>query len=110
MDYSILKQYKLTNKTKKIYLISPIIDDTNINSLKPIRLNPESKNFINDPPTTEDFKNSFLICDDIEAYSNTKTVMKIMNLINSILVTGRHFNISLIFLIHSPTQGHLTKL
>ena len=65
---------------------------------------------MNDPPTTEDFKNSLLICDDIEAYSNKKTVMKIMNLINSILVTGRHFNISLIFLIHSPTQGHLTKL
>ena len=34
-----VKQYKLTNKTKKIYLISPIIDDKNINSLKPIRLN-----------------------------------------------------------------------
>jgi hypothetical protein len=62
-----------------------------------------------DPPTTEDFKNSLLICDDIEAYSNKKTLMKIMNLINSILVTGRHLNISLIFLIHSPTQGHLTK-
>ena len=33
-----VKQYKLKNKTKKIYLISPIIDYKNINSLKPIRL------------------------------------------------------------------------
>ena len=105
-----VKQYKLTNKTKKIYLISPIIDDKNINSLKPIRLNPESENFMNDPPTTEDFKNSLLICDDIEAYSNKKTVMKIMNLINSILTTGRHFNISLLFLVHNATQGNMTKL
>jgi hypothetical protein len=37
---------------------------------------------MNDPPTTEDFKNSLLICDDIEAYINKKTVMKIMNIIN----------------------------
>ena len=64
MDYSISKTIKLTNKTKKIYLISPIIDDN--------RLNPESENFMNDPSTTEDFKNSLLICDDIEAYSNKK--------------------------------------
>jgi hypothetical protein len=27
-----VKQYKLTNKTKNFFLISPIIDDTNLNS------------------------------------------------------------------------------
>ena len=27
---------------------------------------------MNDPPTTEDYKYSLLICDDIEAYSNKK--------------------------------------
>jgi hypothetical protein len=37
---------------------------------------------MNDPPTTEDFKSSLLVCDDIDAYSNIKTVMEIMNLIN----------------------------
>lgn len=105
-----VKQYKTANKAKKIYLISPITDDKNINSLKPIRLNPENENFIKDPPTTEDFKNSLLICDDIEAYSNKKTVMRIMNIINSILTTGRHFNISLLFLVHNATQGNMTKL
>ena len=54
-------------------------------------------------------KNSLLICDDIEAYSNKKTVMKIMNLI-ILLTTGRHFNISLLFLVHNATQGNMTKL
>ena len=105
-----VKQYKTTNKNKKIYLISPITDDKNINSLKPTRLNPESQNFIEDPPEVEDFKNSLLICDDFEAYSNKKTVLRIMNLINSILTTGRHFNISLLFLVHNATQGNMTKL
>ena len=105
-----VKQYKTTNKNKKVYLISPILDDKNINSLKPTRLNPESQAFVEDPPEVEDFKNSLLICDDIEAYSNKKTVLRIMNLINSILATGRHFNISLLFLVHNATQGNMTKL
>ena len=105
-----VKQYKTTNKNKKVYLISPILDDKNINSLKPARLNPESQAFVEDPPEVEDFKNSLLICDDIEAYSNKKTVLRNMNLINSILTTGRHFNISLLFLVHNATQGNMTKL
>jgi len=105
-----VKQYKTTNKNKKVYLISPILDDKNINSLQPTRLNPESQAFVEDPPEVEDFKNSLLICDDIEAYSNKKTVLRIMNLINSILATGRHFNISLLFLVHNATQGNMTKL
>ena len=105
-----VKQYKTTNKNKKVYLISPILDDKNINSLKPARLNPESQAFVEDPPEVEDFKNSLLICDDIEAYSNKKTILRIMNLINSILTTGRHFNISLLFLVHNATQGNMTKL
>jgi len=90
--------------------IAVILDDENINFLKPTRLNPESHSFVEDPPEVEDFKNYLLICDDIEAYSNKKTVLRIMNLINSILTTGRHFNISLLFLVHNATQGNMTKL
>jgi hypothetical protein len=36
--------------------------------LKPIRINPNSVEFYNVPPVCEDFKDSILICDDIEAY------------------------------------------
>ena len=105
-----VKEFKKTNKNKKIYLISPITDDTNINSLKAIRLNPEGDTFIQEPPECEDFKDSLLICDDIEAYSNKKTIVRIMNLINSILTTGRHHNVSLLFIVHNATQGNMTKL
>jgi Cdc6-like AAA superfamily ATPase len=63
-----VKEYLKKFKKNKVYLISPISDDKNINSLKPIRINPNSVEFYNDPPVCEDFKNSILICDDIEAY------------------------------------------
>lgn len=105
-----VKEFKKTNKNKKIYLISPITDDKNINSLKAIRLNPEGDTFIQEPPECEDFKDSLLICDDIEAYSNKKTILRIMNLINSILTVGRHHNVSLLFIVHNATQGNMTKL
>jgi hypothetical protein len=104
-----IKEWKKTNKTKKIYLISPITDDKNINSLKPTRLNPQSQAFLQEPPTCEDFANSLLICDDIEAYDKPIT-QRIMTLINSILTTGRHHKVSLLFLAHNPTQGNMTKI
>ncbi len=104
-----IKEWKGTNRGKKIYLISPITDDKNINGLKPTRINPESDAFIQDPPSCEDFSNSLLICDDIEAYTKNIT-NRIMNLINSILTTGRHHKVSLIFIAHNPTQGVMTKI
>ena len=57
-----------SSKKNMVYLISPISDDKNINSLKRIRINPNSVEFYNDPPVCEDFKDSILICDDIESY------------------------------------------
>ena len=38
------------------------------------------------------------------------TMEKIMNLINSMVTTGRHFNIYLFFLVHNATQGNMTKI
>ena len=63
-----VKEYKKKFKNNKIYVISPITDDKNINSLKGIRINPKSNAYMEDPPTVEDFQDSLLICDDIEAY------------------------------------------
>lgn len=104
-----IKEWKKTNKNKKIYLISPITDDKNINCLKPTRINPQSQAFFQEPPNCEDFTNSLLICDDIEAYDKPIT-QRIMTLINSILTTGRHHKVSLIFIAHNPTAGLMTKI
>ena len=104
-----VKEYKKKFKKHKIYVISPITDDKNINSLKGIRINPNSKAYMEDPPTVEDFQDSLLICDDIEAYDK-KTVNRILNLVNSICTTGRHFKTSLIFLAHTATNGNMSKI
>jgi hypothetical protein len=104
-----VKEYLKKNKKKKVHLISPILDDKNINSLKPNRINPNSMAFMYDPPECIDFKDSILICDDVEAYDK-KTMVRVMNLVNSIATTGRHHNCSLMFLCHTATNGAMSKL
>jgi len=104
-----VKEYLKKFKKNKVYLISPISDDKNINSLKPIRINPNSTEFYNDPPVCEDFKDSILICDDIEAYDK-KTMVRVMSLVNSIATTGRHYNVSLMMLCHTAANGAMSKI
>jgi hypothetical protein len=104
-----VKEYKKKFKKNKIYVISPITDDKNINSLKGTRINPNSEAYMVDPPTVEDFQDSLLICDDIEAYDK-KTVNRILNLVNSICTTGRHYKTSLLFLAHNATNGSMSKI
>ena len=96
-------------KRNKVHLISPIFDDKNINSLKPNRINPNTQEILDDPPVCEDFKDSLLILDDVEAYDK-KTLNRVMTLVNSINCTGRHHNVSLIFLAHTATNGHMSKI
>ena len=103
-----VKEYLKKNKKNKVHLISPILDDKNINSLKPNRINPNTQAFLDDPPISEDFKNSILICDDIEAYDK-KTLVRVMTLVNSIATTGRHHGCSLMFLAHTATNGAMSK-
>ena len=104
-----VKEYLKKNKKNKVHLISPISDDKNINSLKPNRINPNTQAFLDDPPECEDFKDSILICDDIEAY-NKKTTTRVMNHVNSIATTGRHYNVSLMMLCHTATNGQMSKI
>jgi hypothetical protein len=104
-----VKEYLKKNKKNKVHLISPISDDKNINSLKPNIINPNTQAFLDDPPQCEDFKDSILICDDIEAYDK-RTTSRVMNLVNSIATTGRHHNVSLIMLCHTATNGSMSKI
>jgi hypothetical protein len=104
-----VKEYLKKFKKNKVHLISPITDDKNINSLNPNRINPNTQAFLDDPPVCEDFKDSLLILDDVEAYDK-KTLNRVMTLVNSINCTGRHANVSLIFLAHTATNGHMSKI
>ena len=48
--------------------------------------------------------------DDIDVLSNKKILKKTNDILNSILQTGRHFNVSCIYTSHASTAGHGTKI
>ena len=92
-----------------MYVISSIAEDKSIDSLKPKRINEMHPEFMFDEFTAEDFKDSLVIADDVDVFP-TKIKKKVLTIINSILQIGRHFNVSLCFTTHNPTNGAETKV
>jgi hypothetical protein len=39
-----------------------------------------------------------------------KTMVRIMSLVNSLATTGRHYNVSLMMLCHTATNGAMSKI
>jgi chromosomal replication initiation ATPase DnaA len=104
-----VKQYKKTYPKNDIFVISSIAEDKAIDILKPIRINVLHEDFLQDEFTSEDFKNSLVIADDVDVFP-TKIRKKVMSIVNNILVVGRHSNVSMCFTTHNPCAGNETKL
>lgn len=104
-----VKEYKKMFPKRKIYVISSIDEDKSIDSLKPSRINVTHPEFMFDEFSAEDFKDSLVIADDVDVFP-AKIKKKVMTIINSILQVGRHFNVSLCFTTHNPTNGVETKI
>jgi len=99
-----VKQYKKMYPKRDIFVISSIEEDSSIDSLKPKRINVLHPEFMHDEFTSEDFKDSLVIFDDIDVFP-TKVREKVMEIVNNLLIVGRHFNASLIMTTHNPTNG-----
>jgi energy-coupling factor transporter ATP-binding protein EcfA2 len=102
-------QYKKIYPKREVYLFSSISDDSSIDkvkNLKRIKLTPE---FLMDEINAQDFKDSLVIFDDTDVILDKKMKLKITGILNSILETGRHFNVSCIYTSHVACDGRETK-
>jgi energy-coupling factor transporter ATP-binding protein EcfA2 len=102
-------QYKKIYPKREVYLFSSISDDSSIDkvkNLKRIKLTPE---FLMDEISAQDFKDSLVIFDDTDVILDKKMKIKITGILNSILETGRHFNVSCIYTSHVACDGRETK-
>ena len=88
-----VRQYKKSFPKRDIYVISSIDEDKSIDSLKPKRINVLHPDFMSDDFTSEDFKDSLVIFDDVDVFP-TKIRKKVLSIVNNILQIGRHFNVS----------------
>lgn len=119
----MLKLYKKENPKNKVIWISPKHDSEIIASYNPIIINitdPDKviTNFIGENKIVidDDWENSIVIIDDLEDLvlddvKLTKQVLHTINneIINRILHTGRHSNISLMYIKHMATDGWATR-
>jgi hypothetical protein len=107
----LLKEYNAIYPDRPIYMFSTVSEDSDIDKLKNFHRVILDDTFLEDEeiPVSE-FKDSCCIFDDVDNISNRLLKKKIWNLMNSILQTGRHYNISCLITFHVATAGYDTKI
>ena len=106
----IVKEWKkLNNNNRDIFIFSALRKDKSLDSLKPKRVKIDDT-LITDPIEIKEFQNGMVIFDDIDVIKNTKHREEVYKLLNEILETGRHFNISCIMTSHLPTGKDLKRI
>jgi hypothetical protein len=105
---NFLKEYKKKFSKNQIYLFSAVDDDKSLDKYKVGRIN-LNEEFARDPPKLTDFKNSLVIFDDTDVIKDKKIRDAVYALMNLMLETGRHHNISVILTNHLATNGKDTR-
>lgn len=104
-----LEQYHHTFPKRPIYMFSSLNDDKTLDSikyLKRVQLTPE---LLSEDLGVQDFKDSLVIFDDTDCLQDKRMKLKINGILNVLLETGRHYNVSLIYTSHLATAGNDTK-
>ena len=105
-----INEYKKVHPKNEVYLFSSIAEDESIDSIKGLkRVDINDPDFIEEDIELDEFKNSLVIMDDTDCIRNKKIKLKIDGILNMILETGRHANISVIFTSHLACAGNDTK-
>lgn len=103
-----IKQYKKKYSKSEVWLFSALTEDETIDKCKPKRIMIDDR-LISEPLPIEEFKDSLCIFDDIDVIKNKEHRNAVYDLLNAILETGRHFNVSCIITNHLPTAGKDTR-
>ena len=107
----IIAEFHKQHPKHNVYCFSSLESDETLDTLKYIkRIKLNKPEYLETEFTAEDFKDSLVLFDDIDVLSNKKQLKKTMDVLNSILQTGRHFNCSCIYTSHASTAGHATKI
>jgi chromosomal replication initiation ATPase DnaA len=102
-------EYKKIFPKNEIYLLSSVQEDSSIDKVKDLKRINLDNNFLGADLNINDFKNCMLIFDDTDVITNKMMKMKVNNILNLVLETGRHTNTSVIYTSHLPTNGLETR-
>ena len=103
-----LQEYKKIYKSNLSYVFSPFDEDISFEgvSIKNIKIDEE---LLEDNLTSKDFEDSMVVFDDVESLSNKTLRKDVLRIMDDILMTGRHYNVSACVVFHEACNGHLTK-
>ena len=105
-----IKQYHRMYPKRDIFVFSSLEDDPTLDSLKYLkRIKVKSQPFLESDLSAVDFKDSLCIFDDCDCIGDKLVKRQVFNVLNSILETGRHFNISVVYTSHNSCAGNETK-
>ena len=105
-----IAEYHKAWPTRAVYIFSSLDEDSSLDSLKYIkRIKLRGPAFLTTELTTGDFASTLCIFDDCDVISSKPIKLKVYQILNSILETGRHFAISCIMTSHCACAGLETK-
>jgi hypothetical protein len=96
------KTYKAKFKKNPVYLFSSLEDDETLDTIKPSRVILDEE-FVNEDIDLELYRDSCCIFDDCDTIQHKHIRSKVYTLMNMMLNTGRHYNISVFSVNHTPT-------
>jgi len=105
-----INEYVKKHPKNSIYLFSSISDDSSIDSIKSLkRIDIKNPEFLDEDIELSDMKDSLVIFDDTDCIKQKDIKEKVNGILNMVLETGRHANISVIFTSHIACAGNDTK-
>jgi len=103
-------EYHKVYPKRPVFVFSSLDDDITLDKIKYLkRINIKKPEFLSMELTAEDFKDSLVIFDDTDCITQKAIKLKVQSILGSILETGRHFNVSVIYTSHIATAGNDTK-
>ena len=105
----ILEYKKLFSKNN-IYVFSSLDSDETLDKISKIKRIKFTDKFMMYEFKINDFKDSLVIFDDIDAETNKLKKAKIYSILSMILNTGRHVRCSVVYTSHLSCAGNETKL
>jgi hypothetical protein len=97
-----VKEYKKKFKRNPVYLFSSLDEDESLEPINPQRIILDN-DFLNEEIDLTMYKDSCVIFDDCDTISNKKIKERVYTLMNMMLNTGRHFNITIWCVNHTAT-------
>jgi energy-coupling factor transporter ATP-binding protein EcfA2 len=104
-----IQEYKKIYKNRQVYLFSALSDDDTLKGVSINRIKIDI-NLIEDRLSVQDFQESLVIFDDIDVIRDKLLKEAVYQIMNEILMTGRHFKVSSIMSSHLANAPNMKSI